>query len=132
MGPRMLETLYLTKRSQWRRWLEKHHATEKEVWLLCYKKHTGRPTLPYEDSVEEALCFGWIDSMVRRIDDEAYAQKFSPRRSKSPWTALNLQRVRKLIDQGRMTDAGLAKVDAALLHDPLDGKSTKPKRRTAR
>jgi uncharacterized protein YdeI (YjbR/CyaY-like superfamily) len=130
----MLKTLYVTDREAWRKWLVDHHADAAEVWLLCYKKHTGRPSLPYEDSVEEALCFGWIDSLVKRIDDEAYAQKFSPRKSKSSWTEQNIQRVQKLIDEGLMTPAGLAKIDAALLRNTRKSKAPKPaaKKKTGR
>src|SRR4030095_1078478 len=72
------KTLYVTDRAAWRAWLEEHHASEREVWLVYYKKHTGRPRIPYDDAVEEALCFGWIDSIVRRLDDEKFAQKFNP------------------------------------------------------
>ena len=105
--------LYLTNRADWRTWLEQNHHTEKEVWLIHYKKHTGEPCLPYEDAVEEALCFGWIDGLLRRIDDEKYILRYSPRRKKSVWSDLNKQRVEKLIEQGRMTGAGLAKVRQA-------------------
>jgi uncharacterized protein YdeI (YjbR/CyaY-like superfamily) len=76
--------LYVTNRDEWRAWLANHYASESEVWLIYYKKHTGRPRIPYEHAVEEALCFGWIDSLVKRIDDEKFAQKFTPRRD---WTS---------------------------------------------
>ena len=104
--------LRVTEREAWRRWLTEHSRSETEVWLLFYKKHTGRPRLPYDDAVEEALCFGWIDSIVKRIDDDSFAQKFTPRRDGSRWSALNARRVRKLIREGRMTEAGLAKIGA--------------------
>jgi uncharacterized protein YdeI (YjbR/CyaY-like superfamily) len=105
--------LYLTNREDWRTWLEKHHATEKEVWLIYYKKHTGKPTIPYDDAVEEALCYGWIDSIVKRIDDEKYTQKYTPRKKKSIWSKKNKERVEKMIRQGRMTEAGLVKIREA-------------------
>src|SRR5689334_14962921 len=115
--PKEPKPLYVTGRAQWRAWLEENHASEREVWLVYYKKHTNRPRIPYDDAVEEALCFGWIDSIVKRMDDEKFAQKFTPRRDGSRWSALNTRRVRKLIQEGRMTEAGLAKVDPALLAD---------------
>ncbi len=101
------KSLYVTDRAAWRAWLEENHASEREVWLVYYKKHTGRPRIPYDDAVEEALCFGWIDSTVRRVDDDSYVQKFTPRRAKSNWCESNVKRARKLIDEGRMTKAGL-------------------------
>lgn len=109
------KALYVKDRKSWRAWLEKHHAREQVVWLIYYKRHTGQPSIPYGDSVEEVLCFGWIDSIVRRIDDLRYARMFTPRRSGSVWSALNLSRARRMIQQGRMTAAGLAKVPKAAL-----------------
>ena len=109
------KTLYVTSRDEWRDWLSKHGQSKTEVWLIYYKKDSGRPRIPYDDAVEEALCFGWIDSIVKRIDDEKFAQKFTPRRDGSRWSALNTRRVHKMIHDGRMTDAGLAKVDPAIL-----------------
>lgn len=102
--------LYVADRASWRAWLSEHHATEQEIWLVFYKAHTGRPMVLYGDVVEEALCFGWIDSIVHRLDDERYARKFTPRRSDSKWSDLNKRRVRKLIREGRMTKAGLATI----------------------
>jgi len=75
--------LHVTTRRQWRIWLQKHYKSEKEIWLVYNKKHTGKPRIPYNDAVEEALCFGWIDSIVKTIDKERYAQRFSVRKSKS-------------------------------------------------
>jgi uncharacterized protein YdeI (YjbR/CyaY-like superfamily) len=113
-------TFYATNRQEWRAWLEKHHATESEIWLIYYKKHTGQPRIPYEDAVEEALCFGWIDSTVKKIDEEKFAQKFTPRRDRSNWSALNKRRMQQLIRDGRMTAAGLAKIDLATLNDETE------------
>ncbi len=101
--------LYVPTREEWRAWLQEHHETETEVWLVFPKKHTGDPRVPYGDAVEEALCFGWIDSIARRIDDDRYAQKFTPRKDTGNWSAPNLARMEKLIAGGRMTPAGLAK-----------------------
>ena len=105
--------LYFTNRDAWRAWLDAHHTTTNEVWLVHYKKHTGKPSLTLEEAVEEALCFGWIDGALKPIDDEKYALRYSPRKKGSVWSETNKRRVRKLINQGRMTEAGLAKVKEA-------------------
>jgi uncharacterized protein YdeI (YjbR/CyaY-like superfamily) len=111
----MRKTLHVTSREEWRAWLTTHYQSETEVWLIFYKKQTGRPRISYDHAVEEALCFGWIDSVVKSMDDEKFAQKFTPRRDGSRWSALNIRRLRKLIGEGRMTEAGLAKVDPVTL-----------------
>lgn len=105
---KMTETLYVTKRDEWRAWLKKNNEKKKEVWLIYYKKHTGKPRIPYDDAVEEALCFGWIDSTVQKLDEEKYAQKFTPRSTTSMWSALNIKRAEKMIKEKRMTKAGFA------------------------
>ena len=120
----MRNTLYVTDRDEWRDWLAKHHGSEAEVWLIYYKKESGRPRIPYDHAVEEALCFGWIDSIVKRVDDEKFAQKFTPRRDRSRWSALNRRRLRTLIRDGRMTEAGLAKIDQATLAEVRRGSSS--------
>lgn len=104
----MLE-LYFTDRGQWRSWLEKNYNKSKEVWLVYYKKHTGKPTIGYNDAVEEAICFGWIDSTVNKIDEEKYRQRYTPRHVKSIWSDTNVRRAEKMIKAGRMTEIGLAK-----------------------
>ncbi len=119
--------LYVTSREAWRTWLAKHHQSESAVWLVYYKKQTGRPRIPYDDAVEEALCFGWIDSIVKRIDDAKFAQKFTPRKDCTKWSALNKRRVRKLIREGRMTEAGLAKIELVALGDEPQAKPGKRK-----
>src|SRR5437763_3294379 len=117
------KALYVTSRDDWRAWLEKNHETEKEVWLVYYKKHTNRPRIPYDDAVEEALCFGWIDSIVQKIDDERYAQKFTPRKSSRKWSESNKRRIRKLLKEGKITQAGLAKIGAGVLEADEKAKS---------
>ncbi|MBU7018274.1 MAG: YdeI/OmpD-associated family protein [Theionarchaea archaeon] len=107
----MITSLYVTSRDQWRAWLEKNHETMNEIWLIFYKKDVGKPTISYDDAVEEALCYGWIDSNIKRIDSEKYVRKFTPRKEKSNWSNLNKKRVRKMIQEGKMTEAGLAKID---------------------
>jgi len=111
------KTLYITTRVKWRKWLEKNHKSEKEIWLIYYKKHTGKPRIPYDDAVEEALCFGWIDSIIKRIDEEKYTQKFSPRKQNSVWSDLNKKRVKKLIEEGKMTEAGYEPINGIKLDD---------------
>ena len=94
----------------WRKWLEKNHDREGEVWLVYFKSASGKSNIDYETSVEEALCFGWIDSIIQKIDEEKYARKFNPRRMDSQWSETNKRRVAKVIAEGRMTEAGMAKV----------------------
>jgi uncharacterized protein YdeI (YjbR/CyaY-like superfamily) len=113
-NPLEMHTVYARNRAAWRRWLEKNHASEpRGVWLVYYKPHAGKPSVSYDDSVEEALCFGWVDSLIRRIDDDRYARKFTPRRDDSHWSESNRKRVERLIRAGLMTPVGLAKVEAA-------------------
>jgi uncharacterized protein YdeI (YjbR/CyaY-like superfamily) len=100
-------------RKVWRAWLEKHHAASSGVWLVYAKKHSGLPSLTYNDAVEEALCFGWIDSKINPIDEDFYMQVFTPRKSKSTWSSLNKTRVARLLAAGLMAPAGLAAVKAA-------------------
>jgi uncharacterized protein YdeI (YjbR/CyaY-like superfamily) len=118
------KTLYITDRKAWRAWLKKHHKKEKEVWLIYYKKHTGKPRIPYDDAVEEALCFGWIDSTVKRIDDERYTQKYTPRNRKSIWSESNIKRAQKMIKARKMTRAGRDLFDHAM---KAEQKSARPK-----
>ena len=105
--------IYISNRKEWRKWLNENHCIVKEVWLIYYKKHTGKPRIPYDDAVEEALCVGWIDSTVKRIDDEKHCQKFTPRNEKSNWSEHNKKRVEKMIRKGKMKKAGMDKVNAA-------------------
>ncbi|MBW8878446.1 MAG: YdeI/OmpD-associated family protein [Acidobacteria bacterium] len=112
-----MKTLHVTTREEWRAWLAAHHATEREIWLVYFKQHTGQPRVSYDHAVEEALCFGWIDSIVRRLDDEKYAQKFTPRRNTAKWSESNRRRFADLVKDGRMTPAGFAKGPPALETD---------------
>jgi uncharacterized protein YdeI (YjbR/CyaY-like superfamily) len=108
-------TLCVTTRKAWRTWLEKNHPSKKEVWLVYPLKHTHRRRIPYNDAVEEARCFGWIDSTVKKMDADRVAQRFSPRRgAKSELSETNKERVRRLIRAGLMTPAGLTKIQARL------------------
>jgi uncharacterized protein YdeI (YjbR/CyaY-like superfamily) len=99
---------FFVSAAQFRKWLEANHAASGELWVGFWKAHTGRKGLTYEEAVEEALCFGWIDGLVRRVDAAAYVQRFTPRRPKSIWSAVNIRKVEALASAGRMAKPGLA------------------------
>jgi uncharacterized protein YdeI (YjbR/CyaY-like superfamily) len=101
------ETLYVTHRAQWRGWLQKNHKQKPEIWLVFYTKASGKPSIPYNDAVEEALCYGWIDSIVKKLNADGRGQRFTPRRPKSRLSEMNKARVRRLVEGGKMTKAGL-------------------------
>jgi len=104
------KTLYVINAKQWRSWLVKNHDKEKEIWLIYYRKSSGKKRIPYNDAVEEALCYGWIDSILKRIDEEKFAQRFSPRRSNSLLSQMNKERIYRLIKKKKMTTKGLIAV----------------------
>lgn len=104
----MIRTLRVESREAWREWLARNHDSEKEIWLVFPKRHTGRSGVEYEHAIEEALCFGWVDSLVRRLDEDEYARKFTPRRAGSVWSELNRKRYAKVLRLGIVTGAGLA------------------------
>jgi uncharacterized protein YdeI (YjbR/CyaY-like superfamily) len=110
------EMVYCATREEWRDWLEGNHDKCKGIWPIYYKKGSGRPRVPYDDAVEEALCFGWIDSTVKKIDEEKYTQRFTPRKPDSGWSEPNLRRMEQLINAGRMTEAGLVKYQDPAAH----------------
>lgn len=99
---KVTKTLHVTKRKDWRKWLREHSKTEKDIWLVYYKKETGKPRIAYNDAVEEALCFGWIDSTVKSLDEKRTAQRFSPRKPKSRYSPANRERLRKLLKQRKV------------------------------
>jgi len=102
-------TVDIPSRKAWRVWLERNHASVAEVWLVFYKQHTGTPGVEYEAAVEEALCFGWVDSLVRRLDEERFARKFTPRRSDSVWSESNRRRYAEVEARGLLAPAGLVR-----------------------
>jgi uncharacterized protein YdeI (YjbR/CyaY-like superfamily) len=108
MTPAALRTVRVTSRRQWRAWLTRHHASSPGVWLVFFKTHTGENSFPYEDMVREALCFGWVDSLVKRLDDDRYAIKLTPRKPTSKWSAINRRRWVELNTAGLLEPAGLA------------------------
>ena len=100
-------------RGGWRAWLSENHDRENEIWLIYYKKATGIPSIEYGDTLDEALCFGWVVSLIKKIDDRIYARKFTPRKDDSKWSLVNKKRVEGLIRAGLMTEHGLKKIAAA-------------------
>ena len=109
-----MKTIFIKSRNDWRKWLTNNHDKEKKgIWLEFLKKNKEKQTLEYEDAVEEALCFGWIDSIIKKIDEEKYCRKFTPRKLDSKWSELNKKRVEKMITKGKITKHGLKKVQAA-------------------
>lgn len=105
--------VHLETREQWRNWLVEHHATTRGVWLCSWRTPTGLPRCPYPEAVEEAICFGWIDSTTTVFDEERGLQLYTPRRAKSAWTRLNRERAADMEEQGLMTDAGRRAIAAA-------------------
>jgi uncharacterized protein YdeI (YjbR/CyaY-like superfamily) len=117
MTARPIVTLEVGSRAEWREWLAGHHDTVAEIWLVLYKRHTGVVTLSYTDAVEEALCYGWIDSLVRRLNDDRYAQKFSPRKANSRWSTTNTRRYADLLARGLIAAPGLARAPSGPARD---------------
>lgn len=125
------KTLYVTNRRQWRSWLSKHYKTTNDIWLIYYKKQSGKRRIPYNDAVEEALCYGWIDSLLKPRDEESWVQRFSPRKKKSALSEMNKERVRRLIKAGKMTRFGLESIRHHLDHrSPKSSKSPELKKIT--
>jgi uncharacterized protein YdeI (YjbR/CyaY-like superfamily) len=108
-----IETFYPTSKAAWRQWLLDNHALKPSVWLVCYKKKSNTPTLSWSDAVDEALCFGWIDSIRKTVNDEKFIQFFSPRKPKGTWSKVNKEKIKVLIDNGLMTKAGLLSIEKA-------------------
>ena len=117
MSPEITQTLYLTDRTAWRAWLAAHFQTEPEIWLLYPKKATGRPRIAYNDAVEEALCFGWIDSIIKAYDEDTSAQRFTPRKPGRPYSQTNKERLRRLHAQGLLHASVLPEAQAALAEE---------------
>jgi uncharacterized protein YdeI (YjbR/CyaY-like superfamily) len=111
---KITKTLYVHQVPRWRAWLRKNHKTAKEIWLIYYKKDSGKPRISYNDAVDEALCFGWIDSTVKTINRDKFCQRYSPRRKGSPCSEMNKHRAIRMIKEGRMTKAGLEALEGTL------------------
>jgi uncharacterized protein YdeI (YjbR/CyaY-like superfamily) len=125
MPTKPMNTLEVPTLPAWRAWLERHHAGVTDVWLIFHKVHTGRPCIAYEDAIEDALCYGWVDSLVKRLDDDRFARKFTPRKADSLWSDSNRKRYARLEAAGRLQAAGLAR-------RPTRGKYATPPVRPAR
>jgi len=108
-----IETFCPTSRKDWRKWLKKNHLSKQSVWLICYTKKSDQPTVNWSETVDEALCFGWIDSTRKTIDEFSFMQFFSKRKPKSTWSKINKEKVQRLIDNGLMTQAGLDIIETA-------------------
>ncbi|MCF6404106.1 YdeI/OmpD-associated family protein [Chitinophaga filiformis] len=113
MQDKAIETFYPENRLQWRKWLQKHHHTKQSIWLIQYKKKADKPTISWSEAVEEALCFGWIDSTAKSIDDEKFMQFFTRRKANSVWSKINKGKVQRLIDEGLMAPAGYESIEVA-------------------
>jgi len=100
-------------RNEWRKWLEKNHRKQKEVWLIHYKKHAGKIGVQLEEAVEEALCFGWIDGKLKKVDKDRFMLRYSPRKAGSVWSRINRERAERMIKAGRITPAGLSMIEEA-------------------
>lgn len=122
---KITRTLYVTNRKQWRAWLAKHHRSAPEIWLIYYRQASGQPRIPYNDAVEEALCYGWIDSQYQAIDQDRFAQRFSPRRKNSPLSVMNKERVRRLMRAKKMTRFGLESIQHEIEQDATQSAHTK-------
>ncbi len=119
-------TLEPKNRKAWRDWLEHHHAVEKEIWLVFGKVHSGQLTFTYRDALSEAICFGWIDGVRQRIDDEKYAQRFSPRTKTSKWSSVNLALAKELEAEGLLSPSGIASLNQAKFAQTDSSKQLEP------
>ncbi len=108
-----IETFYPSTQTEWREWLQENHLSKQSVWLIYYKKKSKIPSLSWSEAVDEALCFGWIDSTARPIDDEKYMQFFTKRKPNSVWSKINKDKVEKLIAAGKMNQAGFESIEKA-------------------
>lgn len=127
-----MNEFYARNLEEWHAWLVEHYQTCNEVWLLFYKAGSGKPSLDYEESVEEALCFGWVDSLIKARDAGSHLRKFTPRKSGSKWSEVNVRRAQKMVDQGRMTPAGQELFAEATLNPAPSGASRKEQMETWR
>jgi uncharacterized protein YdeI (YjbR/CyaY-like superfamily) len=113
MEKKEIETFCPTSKQQWRQWLEENHRSKQAVWLVHYKKKSGVPTISWSEAVDEALCFGWIDSVRKTLDSETFVQFFSKRKPNGTWSRVNKEKIRQLIEAGLMTQAGLESIETA-------------------
>jgi uncharacterized protein YdeI (YjbR/CyaY-like superfamily) len=112
-----VKTFVARTAEQWREWLEDHHDSESEVWLIFHKQHTGLASVAYAEAVDEALCFGWVDSLIKRLDDSRYARKFTPRKADSRWSTTNRKRYAALKASGKLNPAGIDRAPSGRGYD---------------
>lgn len=124
MSAREITTLDVRTRREWRKWLAGHHSSVSEIWLVFHKRHTGVSCLSYDDAIEEALCYGWVDSIVKRLDDSRYARKFTPRRADSRWSTANRRRYADLANRGLLAEAGRGRVPTVRSGDAVRPSAT--------
>jgi uncharacterized protein YdeI (YjbR/CyaY-like superfamily) len=123
-----MKTLLVRTLDHWRAWLEEHHASESEIWLVFSKRRTGAASIEYGDALDEALCFGWVDSLVKRLDDRRYALKFTPRRPDSRWSTRNRQRYAALKASGRLKPPGIERPPTDRGYGPRPARLSMPAR----
>jgi len=123
---RKMKTVEVKNRAEWRAWLAAHYDKETEIWLVYYKKGTGIASIDYGSSVEEALCYGWVDSIIKKLDETKYARKFTPRKDDSKWSHSNKKRVKKLLKEGLITEYGLQKIEVAKQSGMWDAPDQRP------
>jgi len=126
MSARPIETLAVQSRQEWRQWLKENHDSRPEIWLMFHKRHNSAESLSYNDAVEEAICFGWIDSLVKRLDDTRYARKFTPRNADSRWSTINRRRYADLESRGLLTASGLMRAPTSRSGDALRPPASAP------
>lgn len=123
------DSIYFKDRKSFTNWLQQNYQTSKGIWMIYYKKYTKKKCINYREALEEALCYGWIDSIIKRIDEERYVRKFSPRKDSKNWSELNKKIALDLIHNGRMTPAGLSKIDPSIqLEEKISKRNTVPSR----
>lgn len=118
------EKIHFEDEDAFRKWIEINHDKSQGIWIVFYKKHTGIKSIDYSEALDIALCYGWIDSIIKRIDESTYARKFTPRKDTSKWSEINKKRVDELIKQGKMTENGLNKIDSYLKTGKVTWKNT--------
>jgi len=118
-----LEYIYFENQTSFRNWLQENHGISPGIWVIFYKKHTRKKCIKYDEALDEALCFGWIDSIIKKTDDDKYARKFTPRTNITKWSELNKKKVAALIEKDKMTEIGLNKIDIYLKTGSIDWKS---------
>jgi uncharacterized protein YdeI (YjbR/CyaY-like superfamily) len=123
-----MKTLLVRTLDEWRAWLQGHHASESEVWLIFHKQHTGVASIDYKEALDEALCFGWVDSLVKRLDDRRFARKFTPRKPDSRWSDINRKRYGVLKATGRLKPAGIERAPTDRGYGPPPGRMALPSR----